>query len=62
MSLSTLETAIVDELREVTGLSVKKLRKKDLMEWATAEITPQEGEKTVYLPKLEMWATYSEKK
>jgi len=62
MSLSTLETAIVDELREVTGLSKKILRKKDLMEWATAEIQPQPGEKTVYLPKLKIWATYLEKK
>lgn len=52
MSLATLERAIMDELREVSGN--KKLRKKDLMEWSTGKVEAQEGEKVYFLPKLNM--------
>ena len=57
MSVRDVENAIVYELAEVTGNY--KLRLKHLMEWRTTEIKPQdETEKTVYLPRIKVWATY----
>ena len=48
MSMAKWEREILRELREVTG--ERSLRLKDLMEWSTGKLTPQDGEKMVYLP------------
>jgi len=56
MSLQTLERDIVAEIRIVTKNS--KFRVKDLMEWKSAEITPQDGEKVVFLPGMRLWAAF----
>ena len=50
MSMQSLEREILREAKEVTGN--KKLRMKDIMEWSTGEVKPQEGEKLFHLPKL----------
>ena len=50
MSMRTLEKAIIEELKEVTGN--KKLRLKDMMEWSTGEIKPHEGEKVYRCPNI----------
>ncbi len=52
MSMQTLERAVLAEARTVTGN--KKLRMKDIMEWSTAEIEPQAGEKVYQLPELKV--------
>ena len=49
MSMTSLERAIMQELREVTG--ERNLRLKDLMEWSTGEITPQGHENVIDLPR-----------
>lgn len=50
MSMRTLETAILNEARVVTGR--KRLRLKDIMEWTTSDIEPHEGEKIYRLPEI----------
>ena len=50
MGMRELESAILDELKKVTGNN--KLRKKDIMEWSTGTIKLQEGETVYYLPEL----------
>ena len=50
MSMATLEREILLELKEVSGN--KKIKMKDVMEWATSEVKAQDGEKYYYLPKL----------
>lgn len=57
MNISDLEKAIIQEVRVVT--KTYRLRLKDLKEWSTAEIKPQEGKKVVFLPVLKVWAVYS---
>lgn len=50
MSLKTLETEILAQVRVFAGNS--KLRKKDLLEWSTGDIKAQEGEKLIRLPSM----------
>lgn len=50
MSLRSLEAAILVEAKQVVGNS--KLRQKDIMEWSTGNIEPQEGEKVYELPGI----------
>ena len=50
MGIKQLEAAVLAEAKIVTGN--KKLRMKDIMEWSTGEVTPQEGEKLHRLPEL----------
>lgn len=50
MSMASLERAIIEEAKIVTGN--KKLRLKDLMEWSSGEIKPEPGEKVYKLPKM----------
>lgn len=52
MSMATLETAILAELRQVSGVS--KLRKKDILEWSTGEVKVEEGETLFFLPSLKI--------
>lgn len=47
MSMATLERAILAGARIV--LKNSKLRLKDIMEWRTAEIKPQNGEVVVHV-------------
>ena len=53
MSLRSLESSILAELREVSGN--RKIRLKDIMEWRTAEFTPQEGETLYHCPRNGVW-------
>lgn len=48
MSMRAMESAIVGELRRLTG--VTKLRIKDMQEWTTGEITPRDDEHVFWLP------------
>lgn len=51
MSMKSLETAILLELKEVAKND--KLRLKDIMEWQTGNtLKAQEGETLYYLPRL----------
>ena len=50
MSFATLERAVLAELKVVAKNS--KIRLKDIMEWSTGEIKPQEGETYYFLPDL----------
>lgn len=50
MSMRSLETAIINELREVSG--IKKLRVKDMLEWTTGEIKPDVTEQVFFLRNL----------
>lgn len=50
MGMRELESKILQEAKEVTG--IKKLRLKDIMEWSTGEVKAQEGEKLFKLPEL----------
>jgi len=50
MGIKQLEAAVLAEAKTVTGN--KKLRMKDIMEWSTGEVKPQEGEKLYRLPEL----------
>ena len=56
MGIRNVEAKILSELRTVTGN--KKLRQKDIMEWSTGEIFPEEGETLVRLPDLEINVVY----
>ena len=60
MSLASLEREIVEEAKKVSGDSTLTLKR--LMEWRNAEIKPQEGETTHYLPDLGVWATFANPK
>ena len=51
--MGKLESAILDELRIVA--KDRKLRLKDIMEWRTSELKPQEGETLYFLPDLQVW-------
>ena len=48
MSMATLEHAILAGARDVLGN--RKLRMKDIMEWSTGDIKPQDGEVCVRVP------------
>lgn len=50
MGVRELESAVLAELKQVAGNN--KIRLKDIMEWSTGEIKPQEGETYFYLPQL----------
>lgn len=52
MGMRELETAVLCELRMVTGK--RNLRKKDIREWSTGEIEVQPDELKVYLPALKI--------
>ena len=54
MSMATLENAIVQELRLVTGNP--KLRKKDMLEWQIGQSLQAESDKevAVWLPDLQV--------
>lgn len=49
MSLATLERAIWQEAKKVLNNSKMKLR--ELLEWSTGTIKPQDGEVVVFLPE-----------
>jgi hypothetical protein len=57
MSLATLESAIVLELRQITGRS--KLKKKDLLAWCTTDndsVKPEnENEIQVFCPSYKVY-------
>jgi hypothetical protein len=54
MSMQSLEREIVYEARTV--LNNAKLRTKDLQEWATHEIQPQDGETVIHIAAgLNVW-------
>lgn len=55
MSWATLETLILFNAREAFKNS--KLRKKDLREWSSGEIEPQDGEVTIHLPDPGVYVT-----
>ena len=59
MSLATLERKILTELKAITGNS--KLTRNSIMQWQTSKIEPQEGEKYVYLPTLQVHVCYKPK-
>jgi len=50
MGIQQLESAVLAEAKIVTGN--KNLRMKDIMEWSTGEVKPQEEEKLYRLPEL----------
>jgi hypothetical protein len=56
MSIAAVERKIIEELREVIGNP--KLRNKDLLEWSTGPITPQDGETVVRLPGLLVYCAF----
>lgn len=50
MGMRELESAILAEAKIVTGNN--KLKKKDIMEWSTGEVKPEQGEKVYHLPDM----------
>ena len=50
MALRQLEAAILKELKKVAKNN--KIKQKDIMEWSTGELTPQNSEKLFHLPEL----------
>jgi hypothetical protein len=52
MSMRTLETAILAELRVVAGR--RSIRLKDIMEWSTGDVKILEGDTHFFLPGLEI--------
>lgn len=60
MSMKSLEAAILQEARQVTGN--KSLRQKDIMEWSTSdENVVIEGDETRYfLPELKIYVAIKE--
>ena len=50
MTFASLERAVLAELKSVAKNN--KIRLKDIMEWSTGEIKPQEGETYYFLPNL----------
>lgn len=57
MSMRSLETAILSELKQVTGRN--KLRVKDIMEWSTSEDRVRKGaaadEEVIHCPLNGVW-------
>lgn len=49
MSMRSLESAILQELRTITGK--KTLRMKDVMEWSTGSVSPSLGETLFFVEK-----------
>lgn len=60
MSMRSLEAEILAELRAVTGKM--SLRQKDIMEWSTTKLEPQEGETLIHLSNVGAWVCYAPKK
>ena len=60
MSFKTLETAVLAELRSITGNT--RLKMKNVMEWSTGEVKAHEGETYVFLPKLQVHVCYIDPK
>ena len=56
MGLRYFESQILKEARQVTGN--RKLRQKDIMEWATTEIKARDFENTAYLPESNVYIAY----
>lgn len=56
MSLATLERAITEEARSI--LNNRKLRVKDMQEWSTGEVKPQEGEIVIFCPTIGAYAAF----
>lgn len=52
MGLRELEASILVELKQIANNS--KIRQKDIMEWSTGEIKPEEGESHFYLPDMKI--------
>lgn len=52
MALSLFERNIIAELFGITG---KKIREKDLLEWRSSEIKQQPGEQVFHLPNNGVW-------
>lgn len=52
MSMATLERAILAGAKEV--LNNKKLRMKDIMEWSTGDLKPNDGEVCIMIPDLDV--------
>lgn len=52
MSLSLFERNIIAEFYGMTG---KKIREKDMLEWRTTEIKTQAGEQVFHLPSNGVW-------
>lgn len=53
MSMRSLESAILYGAREI--LNYRGLRLKDIQEWSTGELKPQEGEVIVRVPDPGVW-------
>lgn len=53
MSLRSLESAILGEARVIFKNS--RLRLKDIMEWSTGELVPQDGEVVARMPLNEVY-------
>jgi hypothetical protein len=58
MSFREFEATITAEARGV--LCNSKLRVKDLREWSTGEIQPEEGEFVIQLPRAGVYAAYKD--
>ena len=52
MSMRTLESAVLAELREVSRK--RSLRLKDIMEWSTGDVKVQPDETAFFLPSLQI--------
>lgn len=52
MALSLFERNIIAELYGITG---KKIREKDLLEWRSSEIEKRPGEQVFHLPGNGVW-------
>lgn len=64
MSLKSLESGILTELKTITGR--RSLRLKDLSEWSTSEATIDENiqnikEDKVYVPHYKVWCAVLKK-
>ncbi len=57
MSLRSYEAEILAELKRQPGLSA--IRQKDIMEWRTTELEPQQdGERVVHLNEMHVWVCF----
>jgi len=52
MSMRTLETAVLNELRYVAKR--RSIRLKDIMEWSTGDVKVEAGETHFFLPTLKV--------
>ena len=50
MGASAFEREILAEIRKMPGK--KKFLLRDMLEWSTGEVTPQDGEQVIRLPSL----------